>query len=185
MKGELIHTKIPELGLGRGMMERLFAILVPAIIPKPDVVALVDEREGKTALFLCQTYPNLAVHHQAVVEVDDLFPHAAFAAVVCIYPLILLASTISQTVQTQQISISRLYNMFLRSVPEELAQLDKVLRVRDGTAHILLAVARSSRVGRGKRVEGIAGDAVEESNDGGWEEEGNRTNDALEEQQQE
>jgi len=55
------------------MIERLFGILIPSIIPKPDIVSLLDKSEWQTQFLLDLTYPYFRVHQESVVEIHDRF----------------------------------------------------------------------------------------------------------------
>nr|POF06900.1 hypothetical protein CFP56_31524 [Quercus suber] len=157
VESELIHAEIPKLNVRGSMMQRLLAVLVAPVVPEPDVVALVDEREGQTSFLLGQTDPNLTVHEQAVMQIHHAFAHTALSVVVGVDTPVLFAPSVRQTMQAQQVPVLGLDNMLFGMVAEEFAQLDEVLGLRDGAAHVLLAVPRATREERDG-----AGDTLEE-----------------------
>ena len=67
--------------------------------------------------------PNLTVHQETVVHVDDSLPLAVRAGIDL---LIFLAFPPSKAVCPQQISVFRLQHMFLGRVSEQSAEVDKV-----------------------------------------------------------
>lgn len=165
VKGKLVHAEVPELCVGRGHVDVLLAVLVAAVVAEPDVVAALDELKGQTALAGRQTDPDVAVHHQAVVQIDDLLAQARLARA-GIDALGLLAALPAQAVQSQQVAVAGLDNVLLAVVAGEVAQLGKVAGAGNGGPHILLAVARAARRGRRELVEQAAGDAVAGVDDG-------------------
>ena len=95
----------------------------------PDIIALINQRKREASLFLCQTNPNLAVHHEAVVQVDHLFLDTTLPG---IYLSVFLSLSPTQAVETQEVAISGLNNVFLGVIAEQGAQIDKILGLSDG-----------------------------------------------------
>lgn len=161
-------------------MQRLFAVFVASVVSQPDIVALIDQQKRQTTLVLCNADPDLAVHHEAVVEVYNLLLHASWPA---IYALILFSFAPGESMHSQEEAILCLHYVLLCGVAIELTQLYKVIRVRDGVRNALFLIAGAARVGRGQAVEGIATDAVAEADNGCREEQRDGSDHDLEEQE--
>lgn len=89
-------------------MKRLLAVFIASVIPKPNIVALIDQQKGQASLLLRNAHPNLAIHHEAMMQVHDLLLHASRAAV---DTLVLLAFAPSESVDSQKEPIFRLHYM--------------------------------------------------------------------------
>ena len=95
----------------------------------PNIKAALNEDKGQAPLLVRETDPNLAVHQQTVVEVDNALLDAVRPSIdLCI----LLAFSVSQAMQTEQISILSLHNMLFRGVSEQGTKVDKIRGVSDG-----------------------------------------------------
>ena len=120
VEGELVHAEVPEAARSRGSMDALLGVLVSAVVAEPDVVSSLHQLKRQASLLIGQANPDLAVHHQAVVEVDDLLLEA-FCLVSAVDAYIFFALSPAQAVQTQEIAITGLYNVFLAVVAVEVA----------------------------------------------------------------
>src|SRR6202012_1678814 len=107
------------------MFRVLLTILVPAIVAKPDIISLVDQFERETSFLLCQTYPNLTIHEEAMVKVDDRFRDRVWS-MVDLYSSVLLSLPKRQSVHTEQVSISCLDHVLFGIVSKDSAQLGKI-----------------------------------------------------------
>jgi len=81
-------------------MDVLLAVLVAAVVAKPDIVSTFHELEGQAALTVSEADPDFAVHHEPMMHVHDLllepiFPWPGVDA------LSLFATLPAQTVQSQ------------------------------------------------------------------------------------
>ena len=90
MKSKLVDGEIPESTRGGRKPAGLLGVFVPAIItklplsacmrdgglldPNPNIVSLLDEREGEASLFIRDANPDLAIHEQAMVKIDHRSP---------------------------------------------------------------------------------------------------------------
>lgn len=83
--------------------------------PYPDIEALFDQEEGQCSLGVSETHPYLAVHQEAVMEVDNPLLEAPWAAVDLD---ILLALLPRQSVQAEEEAILGLDYMLLGGVPK-------------------------------------------------------------------
>ena len=79
---------------------RLLTVLVPSVVAQPDVVTLIDECERETSLFFRQADPDLTIHEQSMVEVDNRFPGRVWPRVDP-NPCVLLSLPVWQSVYTQ------------------------------------------------------------------------------------
>jgi hypothetical protein len=174
------HAEVPKLYIRWTKVQRLFAVFVASVVSKPNIVALIDQQKRQTTLVLCNADPDLAVHHEAVMEVYNLLLHASWPAV---YALILLSFAPGESMHSQEEAILCLHYMLLGGVAIELTQLYKVIRVRDGVGNALFLIAGAARIGRGQAVEGIATDAVAEADNGRREEQRDGPDHDLEEQE--
>ena len=118
-------------------MDAFFGVLVAAVVAEPDIVAAVDEGEGQAALAGGQTDPDVAVHHKAVVEVDDLFANAAGG----VDADMVFTTAPGEAMEAEQVAITCLDNVLLAVVTVQLAQLGKVAGVRNGAPDALLLLA--------------------------------------------
>jgi hypothetical protein len=94
----------------------------------PDIKPLLDQDEGQGPLLVGQADPHLAVHQQAMVQVDDTLLDALRAGVDL---GVLLAPFPCEPVQAKQVSILGLDHMFLGRVAKGGAEVDKVGGVSD------------------------------------------------------
>ena len=78
MKSKLVNREIPESTRGGREPAGFLGVFVPAIItklplsaflkdgelvePNPNIISLLDEREGKAALFIRYANPHFTVH---------------------------------------------------------------------------------------------------------------------------
>lgn len=85
MKSKLVNREIPESTRGGRKPAGLLGVLVPAIItelslsvllrdgglmdPNPNIVSLLDEREGEASFFICDADPHFTVHEQAMMKI--------------------------------------------------------------------------------------------------------------------
>ena len=182
MESKLIHAEIPKFVLGRGVVHAFLAVLVPSVVPQPDIVALINQKERQAASFLRDAHPDFAVHEQTVVEVYNTFLNAVRAHV-DLY--IFFSSSPSQPVQAQKISIFRLDYMFLGRVSIEFTQFYKVACLCNWTADILLLIPRSPRVRRGERIEGVSRYAIEQPYERCWQEKCNCSDEEFDERKDE
>jgi hypothetical protein len=81
--------------------------------------------------------------------------------------------------QSEQISILGLDNMFFGRIAKQFTQLGKVGRVRDGLHNGLFPVAGSAGRGRREMVEQLPGGPVKEIDNGEGQGEGDDSDDAL------
>lgn len=51
------------------------------LITYPDIVALFDEDEWQAALLVSKADPDFAIHHEAMVHIDNLLDDAAVACI--------------------------------------------------------------------------------------------------------
>jgi hypothetical protein len=121
----------------------LLGVFVAAVVAEPDVISSLYQFKGQTSLSLGEAHPHLAVHHQPVVHVDDLFLDPAISAAVD--PDVLLSSSPPQAMKAKQIAITRLHNVLLAVVPVEFTKLCEVACVRNCTRYTLLLLARALR----------------------------------------
>ena len=161
VEGELVHAEVPEAARGRGRVDAFLGVLVSTVVAEPDVVSALDQLKWQASLFVGQADPDLAVHHETVVEVDDLLLDA-LGPVSAVDAHVFLALSPAQPVQTQEIAIARLHNVFLAVVAVEVAELGKVGGIGDGAPHALLLLARALGRGRREVVEQAAREAVAE-----------------------
>lgn len=101
-----------------------FRVLVPSIVAQPDVVTVLNKLEGQTALFFAEADPDFAVHHQAVMQVDNFLLDAILAAVDL---TILFALAAGETVHSQEVAIFCMDHMLFCVVTEQLTQIDKII----------------------------------------------------------
>jgi len=120
VEGELVHAEVPEAARGGRRVDALLGVLVSTVVAEPDVVAALDQLEWQASLLVGQADPDLAVHHETVVEVDDLLLDA-LGPISAVDAHIFLALSPAQPVQTQEIAIARLHNVFLAVVAVEVA----------------------------------------------------------------
>jgi len=59
MPREIVDGEVPKLERVRVMMDRLFGVLVSAIVSKPNIVTQLCEDEGDRTFRVCKTNPNL------------------------------------------------------------------------------------------------------------------------------
>lgn len=95
----------------------------------PDIIALLDEHKRKTSLLIGQADPNLGVHEQPMVKVQDLLHQTSRSAVDLLFLLALLPC---QPVQTEQVSILGLEDMLLSFISVQAAKIHKVGGVSHG-----------------------------------------------------
>ena len=55
------------------MIKRLFRILVPSVVPEPDIISLLNKAEWQTQILVDLTDPYFRVHQQAMVEIHYRF----------------------------------------------------------------------------------------------------------------
>lgn len=70
---EVIDGEVPKLGRVGVVVDRLFGVLVAAVVAEPYVVTQLCEDKRDGTLWVCETDPNLGVHEKAMVQVDDRF----------------------------------------------------------------------------------------------------------------
>lgn len=107
------HAEVPKLHICRSVVQRLLAVFIASVVSKPDIIALVDQQKGQTPLVLGNAHPDLAVHHEAMMEVDDLLLHTPWPA---IYALVLLPFAPGKPVNSQEEAVLRLDYMLLGRV---------------------------------------------------------------------
>ena len=78
-------------------------------VSHPNIISSLYKHERKTSLALCQAYPDLAIHHEAMMEIYNLLPKTAIPG---IHPNIFFATFPSQTVQPEEIAIAGLDDVF-------------------------------------------------------------------------
>lgn len=82
----------------------------------PDIKASLYQHKRQAPLSIRQAYPDLAVHEQPVVHVYDFLLRAVGTSIdFCIF----LPLFPSQSMESQQISVFCLEDMFLRCVAEQ------------------------------------------------------------------
>jgi hypothetical protein len=177
-EGELIHAEVPEGACRGGRVDALLGVLVAAVVAEPDIVAALDQLKRQAALSLRLAHPDLAVHHQAVVHVHDLFLQPALTAAVDPEPL--LAGPPCQAMHAQQVAVVGLHNVLLTVVAVQLAQLGEVAGIGNGRPDTLLLLARLDRRRRRELVPYAAREAVAEVDDGRREGEGDDGDEGLE-----
>ena len=160
-------------------MHTLLGVLVAAIVAEPDVVAALHQLKGQASFLGRQAHPHLAIHHEAMVQVDNLLL-LALCAVAGVDSHIFLAPFPAQAVQAQQIAVARLDDVLLAFVSVELAQLGKVGGIGNGAPDGFFLVTRALRRGRGAVVEEATGKAVAKVDNGGRQGEGDDGNEGLE-----
>jgi len=107
------------------MVSRFLAVLVAPVVAEPDIVAVIDESKGQTPLFFGETDPDLTIHQQAVVEVNDRLAGAVPSRIDS-DAAILFSFSKWQPVYAKQISISCLDDMFFGIISEEFTQIGEV-----------------------------------------------------------
>ena len=125
MPGEIVDAEIPELGRIWVVMDGLLRVLVSSIVPEPDVEALLDEDEGEDAVLRGQAEPDLAVHEETVMEVDDGLPggRAGWRA--------WLASLRGKAMDAEEVTVGREDEVLFVDIAKQLAELLKVLGLAD------------------------------------------------------
>lgn len=107
MPGKIVNAIVPELGRVGVVVDRLLGILVAAIVAQPNIETHFNKGEREATLRVGQADPNLGVHEQTMVEVDDrLARRDAHTAA-------LLPVLHTQSMQSQQIAVLGLYDMLL------------------------------------------------------------------------
>lgn len=147
MKRKFVNGKVPEASRVGRAVDRLFGVLVAAIVAKlvavselvvcaeswrtyPNIEALLNKLKSQASLLVRLADPDLRVHEQAVVQVDDALPDGVGAARVDAAAF--LAASPLQAVQAEEVAVLGLDNVLLRLVAPDAAQLDKVGGVADG-----------------------------------------------------
>jgi hypothetical protein len=93
-------------------MDGLLGVLVSSIIAKllmlsikyrkslnrthPNIISLIHKLERQASLLICQAYPHLTVHEQAMVHVDNVLPYTLLPIIDF---LVLFSLSPSQTMQ--------------------------------------------------------------------------------------
>ncbi len=120
VKGKLVHAEVPEAARGGRSVNALLRVLVSAVVAEPDIVSSFYQLKWQASLLVGQANPHLAVHHETMVEVDDLLLDA-FGPISAVDAHIFLSLTPAESVQTQEISIARLHDMFFAVVAVDVA----------------------------------------------------------------
>ena len=94
----------------------------------PNVEAALNKLKGQTALLIRQADPDLRVHKQAMVHVNDALLDARLAVVDI---LALLAALPLKTMQAEEVAILCLDNVFFCLVAPEAAELDEIGGIAD------------------------------------------------------
>lgn len=92
----------------------------------PNIVAFFDQHEREASLFFREAYPDLAVHHQTMMKVDNFLLHTLYAS---IDSCTLFTFAPAKPMQAQQIAISCLDYMLLGIIPVKSTEIDKIGRV--------------------------------------------------------
>ena len=71
MPCKVVDAVVPKFGAVWIVVDALLGVLVATVVPEPDVEAELDEDKGKAAGGVSLTDPYLAVHQQAMMQVDD------------------------------------------------------------------------------------------------------------------
>lgn len=92
-------------------------------VTNPDVETALYQLKGQAPLLVGKTDPDLGVHEQAMVHIDDALLDAC-RPVVDLLPL--LAPAPLQAVDAEEEAILGLHNVFFGLVSPDLAEFDKV-----------------------------------------------------------
>lgn len=95
----------------------------------PDVIALLDKHKRQTSLLFSQADPNLAIHHQAMMQIRDFLLDTVRSTVDA---LVFLSSSPTKSVKAKKIAIACLNNVFLGVVAVKFAKLDKIRGLCNG-----------------------------------------------------
>ena len=115
MPREVVDAIIPELCAIWVMVDALLGVLVAAIVPEPDIEAQLDEGKGKAAGRISLADPNLAVHQQTMVQINDGLAGAVAS------PVGGVAASEWQPVQSEQVAVLGEDDMFLVRVAKYFA----------------------------------------------------------------
>lgn len=92
--------------------------------PYPDIEALFNQHKRQRPFRLGETDPHLAVHEQAMVQVDDALLDAVRTGRVDLG--VHLVALPGEAVQAQQIAVLGLYDVLFGCVAVQFAELDEV-----------------------------------------------------------
>lgn len=101
---------------------------IPRLGTHPDIESLLDQHKRQRSLLVREAHPDLAVHQQAMVQVQDALLDTLWSAV---DSCILLPFPPCQPMESEQVAILSLYDVFFGGVSERGAEVDKVGGVAD------------------------------------------------------